>query len=97
MKTDLEILQGARKRLTDPKNWHKGASVPDGNKVGDDCPHCLVATIHVEGGGAPIPGVLYGVLPEQFSHIGSFNDAETTTHDDVLRFLDEVIAAEVAR
>lgn len=91
----LEILERARKFLTDPDNWIKGAPADDHGR------RCLINALPDGGDDWCDAAALLDELAEKLhpvrSHSGvhraaaNFNDHPSTTHAEVLAFLDEVI------
>lgn len=98
----ISHLSAMRNLLADPKSWTQGASAR--NKWGgvelsfspSAVCWCLI------GASARIDGRLFSdmrsidamirALPDGFSDVVAFNDAETTTHADVLAVIDRAIA-----
>ena len=103
--TEHELYLGTKAVLDSPKKWTKFeyARDKDGYEVESDdqsavC-FCLVGAInHVAKGkgidGGYRPTALKNVIVGNgFIYITAFNDADSTTYEDVIRVLDEAIAA----
>jgi hypothetical protein len=97
--TVIEILKGAREILSEPARWHKGdTQSADGSAV------CLrVACMRAAGVNthAYHPVVAHGPYYEALiqlkqragtANVEEFNDADDTTHQDVLDLLDKTLA-----
>ena len=103
---DLELLMGARSRISDPDNWTKG-SFSDGKR------HCLVAALSLVAGSRSynfpnrterrLVGLLANQLPPgrsfftRITFISArqrlmwFNDGYRTKHDDVMALFDRTV------
>ncbi len=100
--TPLDVLKGARELLSDEKRWTKGALARDkdghetGIAVDPDavcwCAYGAIEHCNKEGYGAEIAmnRVVRGL---GWPSIGAFNDADSTTHADVLALFDRAIAS----
>lgn len=105
--TELDVLQGARELLADEAKWTKGvmARREDGVQVSAEDPRatcfCAFGAISKVAPQAPYATAfdircradkaLYAVLPEGFSSVEDFNDADETTHADVLALFDRAV------
>lgn len=101
--TTRDILSRARELLEDPIRWTKGdwARRPDGTGVSFRDEHavrfCLGGAVRLVAGRDDDPKLDAIVLLDRLTggHLPRFNDAETTTHADMLALIDKAI--EVAR
>jgi hypothetical protein len=99
----LEILKGARELLSDPTRWAKGyyAYTADGQQTSPVTPEA--ACFCVWGALDKVTGTFFGPdafaagmylgnqLPEGWPSLANFNDAEETTHADLLALFDKAI------
>lgn len=104
--TVTQMLERTRDYLDDPARWLKGTSTDvimmDGGEV-RTTRACLAATMMMVQGGEGGPHEPHGGSPTwraaidylrcllKGTHVHHFNDAEETTHGDVIRFLDKAI------
>lgn len=110
MLTTVEVLRLARALIADESKWIKGAdALPSRNAdPEEEClnPEDSAAVCWCAGGAICHVAVEYDVAEEVCktlaSHVGvqwvyEFNDAESTTHADVLAAFDKAIATEEAK
>lgn len=100
---EIEIIQGAREILSDPKRWKK-------HGWGDSSRCCLEGALGVAACGnayALVEDTVDEVLaraeelvrkhaasnrPYDVADLATFNDDDATTHEDVLTLLDKTLA-----
>ena len=93
MTNTLTIVTAARKIIADPDMWYKGDYTPSG-KWDTDEPCCAIKRAAYVIDVDPLD-VLRGIMaftPDQVV-ICDFNDADSTTHADVLAVFNRAIAA----
>ena len=103
MRSLVEILTAARKRIEDPKHWTKGAFARDaeGNPTAKTrssdavcwCSHGAVLFINEAAGEVSrATGLLNDkVILRGYANVAHFNDDPHTTHADVLALFDAAI------
>lgn len=89
-------LRALRARLVDPKSWVKGTAWETDPKTGKVIGECLGShlcslKLPLDGRQEAVKMALIGST--DISKIVRFNDAEETTHADVLKKIDDAIAA----
>lgn len=103
MKTTVEILTGVRELLADPAHWTKGvlARNADDFEVEPRDPRaacwCLAGAVtKVAGDYIVIPilddvAMKHGAVESDNCPFVELNDADETTHEEILKVLDEAI------
>lgn len=90
---EVEIIQGARELLSDPASWGKGSSRPTPTS------HCMYHALATASGSTWVfdeQGYFAAIdlvrrhVPRGL--IQDYNDAEGTTHADILNLLDKCLA-----
>jgi hypothetical protein len=102
--TTLEVLKAARELIATPDKWSQGAMArnADGRPVwaaANDAV-CFCAEGAIQRAGAGMFNRAFNVvvdLVETGDPLHRFNDASTTSHEDILALFDRAIAAEESR
>lgn len=86
----VQLLTEARAKIADPKNWIKGRFVVD------DC-YCSVGAVYMSAVGEDnrafrMEAIKALRVAAGVESVIDFNDAETTSHADVLAMFDKAIA-----
>jgi hypothetical protein len=91
-----DILRGAKEHISDPAMWYQGNYFPDANHFEvppDDAPCCPFGAVQWATQTWTIDLDLIETLNRQSGDGGivAYNDAETTTHDDIMALFDRAI------
>lgn len=99
-----EILTKAREKIATPEKWTKGAAFRGARgEVSDEDKHCqccalgavwaVTSCLNAVGSpGYQAEILLHNVaIRKGFGHVPAFNDAEDTTHEQVVALFDEAI------
>lgn len=102
--TDLQILVGARAAISKPEHWCKGRTRKLGNNPNEDAFCSLGALQHVARLLLPHGdhrlrqvSLMSKLRAPGFNpnDIVGYNDAPSTTHDDILKMFDDAIEREI--